>query len=413
MAVEPLPNVFKSFTFDGESSASYGVQIYGERVFNAPTRAVQMVQVPGRNGAVALDQGYWENVEVTYPAVLIADSPTDFAQAMADFRNFLCSRRGYCRLSDDYNPDEYRLAVYKSGLDVTERVLKTGEFNITFDCKPQRYLTSGEEQVNVTSGDVITNPTPFDAQPLIVAVGEGDITIGKETITVLHRDLGDITIDTEKTVSGIGSKRISTDFDGALLNHGDLFQITGFFYNQKVNNVRSIDTYRRSGNLNFDAILSDGRLSVQSSQLNMNYITPGSSSSPTSLDGVTYATVIDTSGGSHDLTITADAQLTEQDGVGTLLITLVVTITGSGVAFGGWTIGYESLSAYSTVAHTGDVYIDLELGEAYYVSGQHLSSLNNIVEIGSNLPVLAPGDTTVTYDSTITSLKIIPRWWIV
>ena len=37
-----------SLMFGGVSSADYGIFISGEGVFNSPTRAVEMVSVPGR-----------------------------------------------------------------------------------------------------------------------------------------------------------------------------------------------------------------------------------------------------------------------------------------------------------------------------------------------------------------------------
>ena len=77
-------------------------------------------------------------IQHTYPAGVFADNEADFAEAISDFRNMLCSANGYCRLEDEYNPDEYRMAVYKSGLEVDPTLLKAGEFDITFECKPQR-----------------------------------------------------------------------------------------------------------------------------------------------------------------------------------------------------------------------------------------------------------------------------------
>lgn len=139
-------DIFKSLTFDGESSRDYGVYITGQAVYNAPERDVEMVTIPGRNGAFALDKGRFENIEVTYPAGVFANTDTEFAKAISDFRNMLCSRQGYCRLTDEYNPDEYRLAVYKSGLEVDPVQLKAGQFDITFECKPQRYLMSGQNK---------------------------------------------------------------------------------------------------------------------------------------------------------------------------------------------------------------------------------------------------------------------------
>ena len=177
MAITPTGAIYKTLTFDGESSADYGVYITGQAVFNAPEREVEMITIPGRNGTFALDKGRFENVTVTYPAGIFADTDEDFSEAISDFRNWLCSRQGYVRLEDDYNPNEYRLAVYKSGLEVELAQLKAGEFNIVFECKPQRFLTSGETEITVTSGDEITNPTLFDASPLLEVSGYGSLKV--------------------------------------------------------------------------------------------------------------------------------------------------------------------------------------------------------------------------------------------
>ena len=149
MAVAPTGAIYKALKFDGVSSRTYGVYITGEAVYNAPERDVEMIAIPGRNGSFALDKGRFENIEVSYPAGIFADAESDFAEAVSDFRNFLCSRNGYVRLQDEYNPNEYRMAVYKSGLEVTPAQLKAGEFNIVFECKPQRWLTSGESEITV------------------------------------------------------------------------------------------------------------------------------------------------------------------------------------------------------------------------------------------------------------------------
>ena len=55
--------------------------------------------------------------------------------------------------------------------------------------------------------------------------------------------------------------------------------------------------------------------------------------------------------------------------------------------------------------------MDCDLGECYIVNGGDIVSLNAYVDLGSNLPKLAPGTNTITYDNTITELKITPRWY--
>lgn len=180
--------VFNSLTFDGQNSLSNGIYITGEAVFNAPERVVDMISVPGRNGALAIDQGRFENIEVTYPAGCFAPIMSDYSDKVSQFRNILASRYTYKRLTDTYHPDEFRLALYKSGLEVDSvRYNTAGEFDIAFDCKPQRWLVSGETTQAFTRSGTITNPTLFPAKPLLAVTGSGTLTIGAQTMTIIAR----------------------------------------------------------------------------------------------------------------------------------------------------------------------------------------------------------------------------------
>lgn len=201
MAITPTPNnsIYKGLVFDDIDSRDYGIYITGEAVFNSPERDVEMIEIPGRNGTYALDKGRFHNIEVTYPAGLFGGSEADFAAGIRAFRNALASRIGYKRLEDDYNPNEYRMAVYKNGLDVTPAQLKAGEFDIVFNCKPQRFLKSGETAIEVTSGDTITNPTPFESSPLLQAWGYGDININDETVTIDDVVIGNVILSNGST----------------------------------------------------------------------------------------------------------------------------------------------------------------------------------------------------------------------
>ena len=184
MAVIKTGAIFKTLRFDGTQlgmggvlSSDYGVYITGEAVFNAPTRRVNMIQIPGRNGLFAQDEGSFDNLTVTYPAGLFGVTESDFADAISNFRNALCSRVGYKRLEDDDNPSEFRMAVYKEGLEVTPATLKAGEFTISFECKPQRWLKSGDSFETVALYQAFDNPTLFDASPVIAVQGYGTIQL--------------------------------------------------------------------------------------------------------------------------------------------------------------------------------------------------------------------------------------------
>lgn len=201
--------VFNSLTFDGENSLDYGIYISGEGVYDAPRRAVEMVTIPGRNGTLAIDQGRFENIDVKYAAGAFGSTQTEYAGRMRAFRNMLASRHDYVRLEDDYHTDEFRLGLYKSGLEVDPvSMSRAGEFDIVFDCKPQRFLKSGETAITLTETDDITNPTLFEAKPLLVVTGTGNIEINGVEIAVSESPT---TIDCEAMEAYNGSTSRNSD----------------------------------------------------------------------------------------------------------------------------------------------------------------------------------------------------------
>ena len=87
MAITPANSNYKSFTYNGISARQYGVYITDVNVFDSAQRQVEYITIPGRNGQFALDHGRFENVTVKYSCAMGADSDTDFADAISDFRN--------------------------------------------------------------------------------------------------------------------------------------------------------------------------------------------------------------------------------------------------------------------------------------------------------------------------------------
>lgn len=170
---------FRSLTFGGVNSLTYGIYITGDAVYNAPERDVEFFSIAGRNGDLTIDRGRFMNIEVTYPAGCFAYTQTEFASKVRAFRNAIASLTGYQRLTDTYNDGEYRQALYAAGLDVSVTAnSRAGEFDITFNCKPQRFLASGESVTTLTASGTITNPTNFASKPLIAVTGLGDLTVG-------------------------------------------------------------------------------------------------------------------------------------------------------------------------------------------------------------------------------------------
>ena len=168
-------------TFDGVSTKDFGVYISGGGTYNAPARSREVISVPGRNGDLIIDNGRYENTEVVYHAFIYRN----FGVNVEGLRNLLLSNTGYVRIEDTYHPEEFRLGVYSGDFqaDVVDW-LEAGEFDLTFNCKPQRFLKSGEDAITFTSGGSVLNETMQTAKPLLRVYGTGTFSIGGATMTI-------------------------------------------------------------------------------------------------------------------------------------------------------------------------------------------------------------------------------------
>lgn len=203
------------FTFAGTPSSDFGLYISGTGTFNAPERDVTVLEIPGRSGNLIYDNGRYRNIDIIYPAFITREF-TSMAEAL---RGFLLSHSGdYYRLTDTYHADEYRMARYSGGVSFDIKgIIRSGETAIQFDCKPQRFLTSGETAVSYTSsGGSITNPTSFEARPLMRVYGTGTVSIGNSSFTIAAA-LGsytDIDCDLMEAYFGTASNNNNVVFQG-------------------------------------------------------------------------------------------------------------------------------------------------------------------------------------------------------
>lgn len=114
--------------------------VLGKGAFGAPSRDVTQIHVPGRNGDILIDNGGWNNVDVTYSSCCIL---SNFRENAAKLRGYLMANPGYHELTDPYNPDEVRYAEFRGPFTpevFTAKGNNAGMFDLTFNCKPQRFL---------------------------------------------------------------------------------------------------------------------------------------------------------------------------------------------------------------------------------------------------------------------------------
>lgn len=176
-----------------------------------PARKIETESVPGRNGDVIFVQDAWENYDQEYE---IAFGTEDLSGTYSwsgqmsllahEVAEWLFAPEGYQILYDSYEPETFRLAYFKGPYDVESILNRYGRATITFNCRPERFLFSGEVQTvysthnsftsynsqypdGITVGPgqeceayvktsdyqvTITNPTKFNARPYFYLYGQ-------------------------------------------------------------------------------------------------------------------------------------------------------------------------------------------------------------------------------------------------
>lgn len=401
--------IIKGFIFDGINSHLYGLGITGKDVYNSAERDVEVIQIPGRNGDLIRDKKRFNNIDITYEAGAFDRNQPDFAQKLADLRNALASRVGYKRLEDEYNIDEYRMGYYKGQFETEPTSYqRAGEFEITFSCLPQRFLKSGENEVAITSGGSIVNPTQFESKPLLMVKGYGNISIGDKIINLDDSvDLGLTTVSPSASNNGFLNLLVPLR---PVLDSGDTFnvsatfafviegrlpgEITALTANDSIN-ILSIEGNRASFQIPYTGAFVYGTTStsVKTTTINITADYQGT----VSYYSYNIVTRIAYDASTQALTISNTQKLTD------------VYYQISGIAK-----NMNEITAYSTASALGDpTYIDLDIGEAYRIDYGEIVSANKAVSLGGELATLNPGENVVSFDNTITEVKIIPRWWII
>lgn len=424
--------IFNYIVFGDVDSRDYGVYVTAVSVFGSPVRSVETVTVPGRNGDVLLDMGRYENVSVEYKAGIFGDDMSEFASNLSAFRNAIASLQGYQRLEDSYNPEEFRLAAFVSGIDVdTSGGNVSGEFSIAFNAKPQRFLLSGEEVITVTNGTIITNPTKFEASPLLkLSGGHGVLSFNDYTIRLTNSPFGEVSIFNDSQITNWGGFFV---YDSEALNEGTLN--SGVLnYGDEIYTAKSVQSdlfARHSMNL----VLKTGTISAVNATVDNAFFSVASSIASAGstisvktdfgqglnwTEGTSWtqsAVVSVEAVASETISISFPITVSYQAGSETFSIARgAMTVSGSM-----WELFRQSnsievlrlcpLVGDSTRGPNDGAIIDTELGEVYQDNDGELIDINAYVELGSNLPSLAPGENEFSLDSTLRPVEVTPRWW--
>jgi len=163
------------FIYNGINSADMGIRISSKDIFSAPKYDLKFQSIPGRDGDLITPNGRFPNGAVSYTCFVPAKSISELSSKVTAIKAWLYTEPDrYHILSDSYDTEFFRKAVFNNKLDIDDELNKIGVFTVNFSVQPFRYLYSGQTLTTYSSsGFVLTNPYPFTAKPYIKVNGRG------------------------------------------------------------------------------------------------------------------------------------------------------------------------------------------------------------------------------------------------
>ena len=163
-----------------------------------PKRKGTITPIAGSNREVVELEEAWESYDQPY-VMFVGDGTENNIQPILDeVARILATKSGYQVLTDDYDSEHYRLAYFKNSYEVENRFTRAGKFTLVFHCRPERYLISGNVELDVANNGTVFNPTGFSSKPLIHITGSGSGTLTVAGVTMAFTGITDyLNIDSD------------------------------------------------------------------------------------------------------------------------------------------------------------------------------------------------------------------------
>ena len=161
-----------SFNFlNKDSFTDYGILVEKRPPIPKPQRAIDYIEVPGRNGSLKVD-------DETYKDIIIPNQCSfgdDNVAYKADLvKAWLDSGEGPLILCNQ--PDKYYVAHVSDPVDISQEFKIFGKFLVNFRCQPFKYAVDNDV-ITLTESGIVTNSGSISSEPIIVVTGTGDITL--------------------------------------------------------------------------------------------------------------------------------------------------------------------------------------------------------------------------------------------
>lgn len=173
----------ETFYLDGIDARSAGIQLQAPIEFSEAVPIVEAQTIPGRNGDLVRYTGSYKNRSGSASCFCLQK---DVEKAVSSAGRFLMGKKGYRRLETSDDPDHYWMARAENSPQIAMRLRTLAPFEIGFDCKPQRFVKSGENPIVFTSSGSLFSQYGQIALPFITLYGQGAgrLTIGDCVVEV-------------------------------------------------------------------------------------------------------------------------------------------------------------------------------------------------------------------------------------
>ena len=199
----------ETFYLDGIDARSVGIQLQAPIKFSEAVPVVETQTIPGRNGDLILETGSYENRTGSASCFCLQK---DVEKAISSAGRFFMGKKGYRRLEISDDPNHYWMARVENSPQIEMRLRVLAPFEIEFDCKPQRFVKSGENAIVFTETGSLSNQYGQIALPLITLYGQGagTLTIGDCVVEVKKLDeLIYLDSDTQNAYNNNGNQNMN------------------------------------------------------------------------------------------------------------------------------------------------------------------------------------------------------------
>lgn len=196
-----------SFIFNGKDSKDFYLYIENDVLFPSPKADVELVEIAGRDGELAIDNKRLKGVDFSLPVVVKPPSGVRLDQLASEISAWLKVDLGWKPLVLGTSSDYEYVALPYHAFDLRRTIMNHGRTVLNFRLKPYKYVRNQrtlffeiDQQYNIyNEGITLFNNENASSEPVINIIGQGDINFtnnGYNWFGVRDADIG-LTVDSE------------------------------------------------------------------------------------------------------------------------------------------------------------------------------------------------------------------------